>query len=103
LLESAYLLEGIGRPDRDEQFEHISKTTDTFIEMGQLVISVDAKKELVGNFKNNGREYHPKGNPEHVDVYDCINESGIMESDRLTSAPSLIPQSLTLSLFAIHV
>ncbi|MDR2603791.1 MAG: ISAzo13 family transposase, partial [Desulfovibrio sp.] len=69
--------EGTGGPDRDEQFEHISKAADTFIGMGQPVISVDAKKkELVGNFKNNGREYHPSGKPEHVNVYDFINENG---------------------------
>jgi hypothetical protein len=60
-------------PDRDEQFGHINQTAETFIEMGQPVISVDAKKkELVGNFKNNGREYRPSGSPEQVEVYDFI-------------------------------
>ncbi|MDR2124257.1 MAG: ISAzo13 family transposase [Desulfovibrio sp.] len=69
--------EGTGGPDRDEQFEHISKTAETFIEMGQPVVSVDAKKqERVGNFKNNVREYHPIGNPEQVNIYDFINENG---------------------------
>jgi hypothetical protein len=69
--------EGTSDPDRDKQFEHINKTAEAFIEMEQPVISVDAKKkELVGNFKNNGREYHPSGNPEHVNVYDFINENG---------------------------
>jgi len=69
--------EGGKSPDRDEQFTHIAKTAQTFIDMEQPVISVDAKKkELVGNFKNNGREYHPSGEPEKVEVYDFINENG---------------------------
>lgn len=69
--------EGGGRPDRDEQFTHIAKTAQAFMEMEQPVISVDAKKkELVGNFKNNGREYHPSGEAEKVEVYDFINENG---------------------------
>jgi hypothetical protein len=69
--------EGTGGPDRAEQFEHISKTAESFIKMGQPVISVDAKKkELIGNFKNNGREHHPKGEPTLVNVYDFINENG---------------------------
>ena len=63
--------------DRDEQFMHINKAAESFIEMEQPVISVDAKKkELVGNFKNNGREYRPSGCPERVEVYDFINENG---------------------------
>jgi hypothetical protein len=69
--------EGGDRPDRDEQFTHIARTSQAFIEMEQPVISVDAKKkELVGNFKNNGREYHPSGEAEKVEVYDFINENG---------------------------
>ncbi len=69
--------EGGDRPDRDEQFTHIAQTAQAFTEMEQPVISVDAKKkELVGNFKNNGREYHPSGEAEEVEVYDFINENG---------------------------
>jgi hypothetical protein len=69
--------EGTGGPDRNAQFEHISKSAEIFMEMGQPVISVDAKKkELVENFKNNGRAYRPTGNPEQVNVYDFINENG---------------------------
>lgn len=69
--------EGGDRPGRDEQFTHIANTAKAFIEMEQPVISVDAKKkELVGNFKNNGREYHPSGEPEEVEVYDFVNENG---------------------------
>ena len=69
--------EGGNSPDRDEQFSHISKAAQMFIDMEQPVISVDAKKkELVGNFKNNGREYHPSGEPDEVEVYDFINENG---------------------------
>lgn len=69
--------EGGNGPDRDEQFSHISKTAQIFIDMEQPVISVDAKKkELVGSFRNNGREYHPSGEPDEVEVYDFINENG---------------------------
>ena len=70
-------LEGKSSPDRDEQFIFISKAAESFFDVDQPVISVDAKKkELVGNFKNNGREYHEKGKPEFVEVYDFINENG---------------------------
>jgi len=69
--------EGGNVPDRDDQFLHISNTARTFMEMEQPVISVDAKKkELVGNFKNNGREYRPSGEPEEVEVYDFVNDNG---------------------------
>ncbi len=69
--------EGGNGADRDEQFMNIAKTAQTFIDMEQPVISVDAKKkELVGNFKNNGREYHPCGKPDEVEVYDFVNENG---------------------------
>ena len=69
--------EGGDRPGRDEQFTHIAQTAQAFMAMEQPVISVDAKKkELVGNFKNNGREYHPSGEAEQVEVYDFINENG---------------------------
>lgn len=69
--------EGSNTPDRDEQFDFIDKTARAFIEMEQPVISVDAKKkELIGNFKNNGREYHPSGEPEKVEIYDFVNERG---------------------------
>ena len=54
--------EGASHPDRNAQFEHINATADGFLAKGQPVISVDTKKkELVGNFKNGGREYQPKG------------------------------------------
>ena len=69
--------EGSTSPDRDAQFQHIHDSTEAFFADEQPVISVDAKKkELVGNFKNNGREYLPKGKPTDVEVYDFINENG---------------------------
>jgi hypothetical protein len=53
---------GDAHPDRDAQFRHIDKTARAFIDAGDPVISVDTKKkELIGNFKNNGREYRQKG------------------------------------------
>ena len=64
-------LEGKGHPDRDEQFQHIHDRAQDFQERGQPVISVDTKKkELVGTFKNGGREWQPTGQPERVDTHD---------------------------------
>ena len=63
--------EGASHPDRNAQFEHINATADGFLAAGQPVISVDTKKkELVGNFKNGGREWQPKGTPPAVLVHD---------------------------------
>jgi hypothetical protein len=63
--------EGSSHPDRDAQFEHINERTKQFQRRGQPVVSVDAKKkELVGPFKNGGREWRPRGVPEEVNVYD---------------------------------
>ena len=63
--------EGTSHPDRDAQFEHINATVRTAIAAGEPAISVDTKKkELVGDFKNAGRELRPKGDPEAVRVHD---------------------------------
>jgi DDE family transposase len=66
-------LEGSSHPDRDAQFHHISDKSREFQAARQPVISVDTKKkELVGDFKNNGRELRPKGDPEKVRVHDFV-------------------------------
>jgi len=66
-------LEGSTHPDRDAQFHHISGQIREFQVGRQPVISVDTKKkELVGNFKNNGRELRPRGDPEKVRVHDFV-------------------------------
>ncbi len=63
--------EGAQHPDRDAQFEHINATVKAAIDEAQPVISVDTKKkELVGDFKNGGREWAPKGEPVPVRVHD---------------------------------
>ena len=63
--------EGTSHPDRDAQFEHINTQVLGFQAAGQPAISVDTKKkELVGDFKNGGRELRPKGEPEPVRVHD---------------------------------
>jgi hypothetical protein len=63
--------EGTNHPDRDAQFAHIDTTVRKAIAAGEPAISVDTKKkELVGDFKNPGRELRPKGNPEPVRVHD---------------------------------
>ena len=68
------ILEGAHHPDRDEQFRHISQTTTSFLQQGQPAISVDTKKkELVGNFKNGGREWEPVGQPRPVKDHDFLD------------------------------
>ena len=63
--------EGASHPDRDAQFEHIGATAKAAIAAAEPVISVDTKKkELVGDFKNGGREWRPKGSPVPVRVHD---------------------------------
>jgi DNA-binding phage protein len=65
--------EGDTHPDRNAQFEYIDDKVRRYIALGQPVISVDTKKkELVGDFKNGGREWRPKGNPEKVRVHDFV-------------------------------
>jgi hypothetical protein len=66
-------LEGGQSPDRDAQFLHINNRVTKALAWNQPVISVDTKKkELVGDFKNNGREWRPKGSPEAVRVHDFV-------------------------------
>ncbi len=64
-------IEGKGHPDRDAQFQYINRRVQAFQRQGQPVVSVDAKKkELVGQFRNGGREWQPQGQPKEVEVYD---------------------------------
>src|SRR5499433_3199051 len=66
-------LEGTSHPDRDAQFAYINAKVQAALQAGEPVISVDAKKkELVGDFKNAGREWHPAGQAVPVRVYDFI-------------------------------
>jgi hypothetical protein len=63
--------EGADHPDRDAQFAHINRRVRAFQRQGQPVISVDTKKkEWVGDFKNPGREWHRRGQPEEVRAKD---------------------------------
>ena len=65
--------EGSGNPDRDAQFHFINDAVETALAENQPVISVDTKKkELVGDFKNAGREWRPQGDPEKVRVHDFL-------------------------------
>jgi len=66
--------EGAKHIDRDAQFGYINTQATAFLKAGEPVVSVDTKKkELVGNYRNNGREWRPKGEPEQVNVHDFIN------------------------------
>jgi Rhodopirellula transposase DDE domain len=65
------VLEGTSHPDRNAQFEHIDATASSRLTAGEPVISVDTKKkELIGPFRNVGKELRPKGKPEEVRVHD---------------------------------
>src|ERR1700720_4338029 len=65
--------EGDSHSDRDAQFGYINSQVTAALADQQPVISVDTKKkELVGDFRNNGREYRPQGNPEEVRVHDFL-------------------------------
>ena len=66
--------EGTRHPDRNAQFEHINRKVAAQIARGGPAISVDTKKkELVGDFKNAGREWRPEGTPEKVRVHDFLD------------------------------
>lgn len=68
--------EGSSHPDRDAQFQHIYEQVKEFQSTDQPIISVDTKKkELVGDFKNGGREWQPKGKPEAVRVHDFADKT----------------------------
>jgi len=63
-----------GHMDRNAQFQYLNDQATEFLNAHEPVISVDTKKkELVGNYKNNGREWHPRGTPEEVKVHDFID------------------------------
>ena len=66
-------LEGTDHPDRDAQFGHLNAAVQLQLSLGEPVISVDTKKkELVGPFKNGGRELRPAGDPERVLMHDFV-------------------------------
>jgi Rhodopirellula transposase DDE domain len=68
--------EGGDHPDRDAQFIHINQSVTVALAAQQPVISVDTKKkELVGDFKNAGREWRPQSEPEEVQVYDFLSKA----------------------------
>src|SRR6185295_15543917 len=67
--------EGGSHEDRDAQFVYINDLVNEFINSSNPVISVDCKKkELIGNFKNSGRDWLPEKNPIKVKVYDFIDK-----------------------------
>jgi len=93
--------EGDSHPDRDAQFGYINTQVAAALAEQQPVISVDTKKkELVGDFRNPGREYRPQGNPEEVRVHDFLikslpsrrrgNWDGRCPTGSMTSLPILV-------------
>jgi transposase len=71
LQSNAKVIEGAQHPDRDAQFRYINERAKEFQEAGDPVVSVDTKKkELVGNYKNAGREWHPESEPVRVRTHD---------------------------------
>jgi transposase len=74
LQSNAKVNEGGNHPDRNKQFEYINMQSKQYLLMEQPVISVDTKKkELIGNYKNAGKEWQKTGHPIEVDVYDFPN------------------------------
>jgi hypothetical protein len=70
--------EGSSHPDRNAQFEHINAKAEEFLRLGEPAISVDTKKkEQVGDYKNGGREWRPKGQPELVRVHDFAKQKDV--------------------------
>jgi hypothetical protein len=66
-------IEGASHPDRNAQFEYINRKVKEHLRTKDPVISVDTKKkELVGNFKNGGREWRAQGDPEQVQIHDFV-------------------------------
>ena len=75
LQANAKTIEGGQHPDRDAQFSYLNERVREHQDSGDPVISVDAKKkELVGTFKNAGREWQPKGQPEDTNVHDFMDK-----------------------------
>jgi hypothetical protein len=75
LQANAKTMEGKQNPDRDAQFRHIHATAAAFLSAGDPVVSVDCKKkELVGQFKNEGKQWRPEGDPEQVNVHDFMDK-----------------------------
>ena len=71
LQANAKSLEGASPPERDAQFRYINKEVKTHLRRQGPVLSIDTKrKERVGNFKNSGKRWRPKGQPDQVNVYD---------------------------------
>ena len=69
--------EGTQHPDRDAQFRYLNEQARQFREAGLPVVSVDCKKkELIGEFKNGGREWQPKAEPVRVNIHDFVTEQG---------------------------
>jgi transposase len=67
-------IEGTSHPDREAQFQHINIACKAFEHNGNPMISVDCqKKELIGNFKNNGQQWQAKGEQTSVNVYDFLS------------------------------
>jgi len=65
--------EGASHPDRNAQFEYVNSKVKRYLNGKEPVISVDTKKkELIGDFKNGGKELRPKGDPEKVRVHDFL-------------------------------
>lgn len=77
LQANAKTLEGTQHPDRDAQFRYINDRAKEHMGAGDPVISVDTKKkELVGQYKNGGREWHPKGLSAQVRTHDFLDRQG---------------------------
>jgi hypothetical protein len=95
--------EGSSHPDRNAQFEHINAKATEYLKGGQPAISVDTKKkEQVGDYKNGGREWRPKGQPELVQVHDFAKQKDVPYGEftiwgRMQAGSALAPSTPRLS------
>ena len=92
--------EGSSHPDRNAQFEHINAQVKAAQAAGQPVICVDTKKkELIGNFRNSGSDYRPKGCPIDVNMHDFKDKE---RKARSSHTASTIPPSILIMLLSRH-
>ncbi len=93
-------LEGVSPPERDSQFRYINRQVKKQIERGEPVLSIDTKKkERVGRFKNSGKRYRRKGEPEEVNVYDYpyLGEGTAIPYGATKPFESLVPSPIKIS------
>jgi Rhodopirellula transposase DDE domain len=95
-------IEGVAHLDRDKQFQHINHSAKVFESQGNPIISVDCKKkELIGDFKNNGQEWQATGQNTAVNVYDYLRWGWIKRRSKQT-LEAVIPAAMKIRNWRCH-